>query len=277
MPPSKNVIAATLTKGQAAQAGVVDANQAVEAITTNSKRMYGFTRKQTPKGMPTEPKTYVYSISEYGEIVNLGPGMRLYEVLPCMEGEDYGEPCVIDPVNFFEEAKVDVTEHTFQSAEEICGAIMRMGPGMNASNDRRKVGWFVSPSYPPTPEEVESARQIYATECQRLMNLANGYAAAGQLKEINETHRRAAKYLKQKVDWDKPNYRMIECVGCQEPIRAITVVHAIPSCGAVQIGPDGEPLWEQAIKLGLKKLRDAPDEVQEMMKNRKKSAENNQN
>src|ERR1700730_821263 len=115
MPPTKNQLAATLSKSQAASVGILDANQAVENITANSKKMYGFTRKQVPEGLPTEPKLYIFSISEYGEDVNLGPGFKIYTVQACPEDEDYGEPCIIDPLNFFEEAKVDVTEHTFTS------------------------------------------------------------------------------------------------------------------------------------------------------------------
>src|ERR1700690_3693657 len=96
MPPSKNQLAATLSKSQASSVGVIDAPTAVEHITTNSRKQYGFTRKQIPTGLPTEPKLYIYSISEYGEIVNLGPGFSLYTVPACPEGDDYGEPCIID-------------------------------------------------------------------------------------------------------------------------------------------------------------------------------------
>src|SRR5271167_3401481 len=135
--PSKNEIAATMSRAEAARAGVIDSNQAVERITTNSRRMYGFTRKMVPNDFPTEPKLYIISISEYGEKVNLGPGFPGYEVFACPEGKAYGEPCAILPFNFFEEAKVDVTEHTFTSGKQIVDAILRVGPGMNAAMDRR--------------------------------------------------------------------------------------------------------------------------------------------
>lgn len=234
MPPSKNQLAATLAKSQAASVGILDANQAVEHITSNSKKQYGFTRKMIPEGLPTEPKLYIFSISEYGDIVNLGPGFKLYEVPPCPEGKEYGEPCVIDPINFFEEAKVDVTEHTFTSGQQIADAIMRVGPGMNAAWDRRKVGWLVSSTNPPSDAEIKQAVNIYVQECSRLIREGNRYAAANQLNEINETHRRAAKYNGQKVDWDKPQYKMQDCPGCGEKVRDGIIWHATPhGCGYV--------------------------------------------
>lgn len=258
MPPTKNQIAATLSRDEAVRAGVLDAPRAAEYITSNSRKNYGFTRKQAPQNMPTEPRLYVFSLSEYGEIVDLGPGFPKYTVHACPEGEEFGDPCVVPPITFFEEAKVDVTEHTFVSGPEIADAILKIGPGMNASWDRGRIGWFVSKTNPPTDEEVIHAKKVYTQECQRLLAEGNRYAAANQLLEINETHRRAAKYLGQRVDWDKPQYKMVECVGCQEKIRQGAIIHALPmGCGAVQPGQ-----WPAAISNGIKRLEDAPENVQ---------------
>jgi hypothetical protein len=243
--PSKNEIAATMSRREAARAGIIDANQAVEKITTNSKRMYGFTRKMIPTDFPTEPKLYIYSISEYGEQVNLGPGFQVYEVFACPEGEQYGQPCVVLPFNFFEEAKVDVTEHTFTSGKQIVDAILKVGPGMNASMDKRRLGWFVSDSYPPAADEVEHAKNLYGAECKRLFQEANRYASANQLNEINETHRRAARFLGQTVTWDKPQEKMIDCPGCKEKVREGAAVHATPYCGYVFN-------WPMAVENGLR-------------------------
>lgn len=234
MPPSKNQMAASLSASQAAQAGILTAPQAAEVVTSNSRKQYGFTRKQIPQGLPTEPKVYIFSISDYGEIVNLGPGFKLYEVHACPENRPHGLPCPIDPINFFEEAKVDVTEHTFTSGQQIADAILRIGPGMNSVNDRRRLGWFLSESNPPSEEDVKEANDRYMLECQRLLREANGYASRNQLNEINETHRRAAKYLKQKVDWDKPQTKMMDCPGCGEPVKVGIMWHATPhGCGYV--------------------------------------------
>jgi len=243
--PSKNEIAATMSRSEAARAGIIDANQAVEKITTNSKRMYGFTRKMIPSDFPTEPKLYIYSISEYGEQVNLGPGFQVYEVPACPEDKQYGAPCVILPFNFFEEAKVDVTEHTFTSGKQIVDAILKVGPGMNASMDKRRLGWFVSDSNPPAADEVEHAKKLYGAECKRLFQEANRYASANQLNEINETHRRAARFLGQTVTWDKPQEKMVDCPGCKEKVREGAAVHATPYCGYVFN-------WEMAVRNGLR-------------------------
>lgn len=257
--PTKNEIAATMTRGQAQSQGVLSAPEAREVITSNSRKMFGFTRKILPPGLPTEPKLYIYSVTEYGEIVNLGPGFPLFTVEPCPEGEDFGNPCVILPLYFMEEAKVDVTEHTPHTGQQLADAIMKMGAGMNAAWDRRKVGWFVSSTYPPANEEVDKAVQIYTAECKVLLNIANSFAARNLLNEINEQHRRAAKYLKQKVDWDKPLSKMVDCPGCQEPVKAGAIMHAVPYCGYVFN-------WEQAIENGMKVLEDAPTLVQERLK-----------
>jgi len=264
MPASKNQIAATVSREEAAKVGVIDAGRATEVITSNSRKQYGFTRKMLPTGLPTEPKLYIYSVSEYGEIVNLGPGFPLFEVKPCPEDETYGPPLAINPVYFFEEAKVDVTEHTFHSGQQIVEAILKIGPGMNASWDKRRWGWFVSASNPPTEEEVAGAVALYTQNCTRLLNEGNRYAAANQLTEINETHRRAAKYLGQRVDWDKPTRKMVDCIGCSERIPAGTKVHAVPYCGAIQ-NPTFEG-WAEAIELGIKKLSDAPEHIQAQLK-----------
>jgi hypothetical protein len=243
--PSKNEIAATMTRSEAARAGIIDANTAVEKITTNSKKMYWFTRKMVPSDFPTEPKLYIYSISEYGEQVNLGPGFSGYEVKPCPAGKPHGEPCIVLPFNFFEEAKVDVTEHTFTSGKQIVEAILRIGPGMNASMDRRRLGWFVSDSNPPADDEVAHANTLYTAECKRLFQEANRYASANQLNEINEMHRRAAQYLGQTVTWDKPQEKMVDCPGCKEKVREGAAVHATPYCGYVFD-------WPLAVKNGLR-------------------------
>jgi hypothetical protein len=242
----KDKIAATLTKGEAIRAGVLDANQAAEVITSNSRKQYGFTRKMVPTGLPTEPKLYIYSVSEYGSkivddksdgngIVNLGPGFKQFEVFCCPEGDDYGDPCIIDPIHFFEEAKVDVTEHTFQSGQQTADAIMMIGPGMAAALDRRNIGWFVSSHNPPEDSEVDRAKEIFTTQCQKLIREADNYYARNQLNEINEMHRRAAHYLKQnKKAWVSIEYKMIDCPGCGEPVRDGFIWHATPhGCGYI--------------------------------------------
>jgi len=243
--PSKNEIAATMSRSEAARAGIIDANQAVEKITTNSKRMYGFTRKMIPTDFPTEPKLYIYSISQYGELVNLGPGFQLYEVFACPEDRQYGPPCVVLPFNFFEEAKVDVTEHTFTSGKQIVEAILKVGPGMAGSMDKRRLGWFVSDTNPPAEDEVEHAKNLYTAECKRLFQEGNRYASANQLNEINETHRRAASWLGQSVTWDKPQEKMVPCPGCKEMVREGAAVHATPYCGFVFD-------WKMAVANGLR-------------------------
>ena len=63
----------------------------------------------------------------FAGIVNLGPGFKQFEVFACPDGDDYGEPCIIDPIHFFEEAKVDVTEHTFQSGQQMAELLAAMG------------------------------------------------------------------------------------------------------------------------------------------------------
>ena len=252
--PSKNEIAATMTRSEAARAGIIDANQAVEKITTNSKRMYGFTRKMIPTDFPTEPKLYIYSISQYGELVNLGPGFQLYEVFACPEDKQYGPPCVVLPFNFFEEAKVDVTEHTFQSGEQMADAIMMIGPGMAAALNKQNIGWFVSGHNPPEDREIERAKELFLAQCQKLIREADNYYARNQLNEINEMHRRAAKYCKQtKKAWVSIEYKMIDCPGCMEPVREGILFHAPPQgCGYIFDPDEYNKRYAQAKTLPAK-------------------------
>ena len=272
MPPTKNQLAATLTKSEAVREGVLDAPAAVEHITANSKKMYGFTRKMLPQGLPTEPKLYIFSISEYGDDVNLGPGFPIFRVPACPKGQLFGEPCVIEPIHFFEEAKVDVTEHTFHSGEQIVEAILKIGPGMNASWDRRKVGWFVSKTNPPFQAELAQANGIYVAECRRLLSEGERWFRANKLDEINETHRRAADVLGQRVDWDKPTRKMVDCDGCGERIPEGTIKHAVPSCGCIQgVKRDDEGhitdtgMWKRALAANMVKKADIPEEIADLL------------
>jgi hypothetical protein len=272
MPASKNLIAATLTREEAQRQGVVDAPTAEVQIQKSSKKLYGFNRKLKPEGLPTEPKLYIFSLSEYGEKVSLGPGFPSYEVKACPEGQQYGEPTIIDPIHFFEEAKVDVTEHTFTSGQQIVDSIMRRGPGMNAAWDRAKVGWFVSRTPEPTPEEISRCREIYLNECKRLYAEGNKFFASGKLSELNEQHARAAKALGQKVDWDKPTRHMVDCDGCSERIPAGTLKHAVPYCGAVQGVKRDEQghvtnvgMWPKVIQQGMVKKADIPEEIADLL------------
>jgi hypothetical protein len=232
--PSKNVLAATMPRSAAAEAGVLTADDAVRVVTANSKKLFGFTRKILPRGIPSEPKWFIYSVSDYGEMVDLGTGLPKFQVNACPEGEEYGEACSVAPIVFFEEAKVDVTEFTPVTDVELVDAILRIGPGMDTKNDRRKMGWFASEHNPPKPQEVARAVGIYTQRCKELVDRGNQLAEARQFNEINEEHRRAAKYLKIKVSWNSSQHKMVDCPGCGEAVREGIVWHATPhGCGYI--------------------------------------------
>jgi len=261
MAVTKNQIAATLSRAEAAQAGVLGFSSLSEAqtvINANARKLFGFTIKSLPPGFPTEPKIYIYNISEQGEEVNIGAGFPTFKVEACPEGEAYSDPCTVDPVYMPLEAKVDTTEFMPTTGQQVMESILKIGPGMNPSWDRRKLGWFASAHNPPKQQEVEAAIALHTQHCQFLLNQANAYASSGKLLEINETHRRAAKYLGQKVDWSKPLQKMIDCPGCGEMVKSTAIMHANPSCGYVF-------RWEDAIAAGMKKIEDAPTDVQERL------------
>ena len=232
--PSKNLLAATLPRSAAAESGILTADDAVRVVSANSKKLFGFTRKILPKGIPSEPKRFIFSVSDYGELVDLGPGLPKFEVKPCEEGEEHGPVCAIPPIVFFEEAKVDVTEMTPVTDVELVDAILRIGPGMDQKNDRRKLGWFVSEHNPPKKEEVARAVALYVQRCKELVEKGNQYAEARQFNEINEEHRRAAKYIRAKVNWNQTQHKMVDCPGCGESVREGIVWHATPhGCGYI--------------------------------------------
>lgn len=259
----KDSAAETLGRAQASAAGVLtfdSPSQVQETITVNSKRLFGFTRKTLPPDLPSDPLYFVYSISEYSETVDLGPGLPKFTVEACEPGEQHGEGCPIPCQVFLEEAQVDKTEHTVFTASQIVGAVMKQGAGMPSSLDRRKIGWFVSKTNPPKAEEIKAAVDIYTEECKRLVAEGNRFAAASQLTEINEMHRRSARYIKQKVDWDKTTHKMVDCPRCKEPVRSDAMIHAVPYCGHV-LQPI--PYWRSMIEAGQKTLADVPEPLQE--------------
>lgn len=249
--PSKNELAASLTIDQAKQAGILgykEGEAPISLMHTNAKRLFGFTRKRSPQGMPTEPKTYIYSVTAYGAACNLGAGFPTYIIHPCPPNQDHGEACVIDPVNFLEEAKVDQTEHTFLSGQDIANEILKIGPAMQASWDKRvNSGWFVSAHNPPLKGEIAQAKNLFSQHAKKLVEEANRYAASNKLTEINQSHRYASLWRGEKVEWDKPSRKMVACVGCQENILEGSIIHAVPYCGAIQPGK-----WPEAIANGMR-------------------------
>jgi hypothetical protein len=253
-------MAETLTRSDAVRLGILDAHEAQTSVIKNNRKLYGFTRKQLPPGLPIHPFKYIYSVSSYSELINLGVGFPKFVVAGLtpeeeQEGKRYGAPTVIHALYFIEEAQVDRTEFGPHTSQQLVEAILQVGPGMNASNDRRKRGWFVSDHNPPPEAEVERAVGIYTAECRRLLAEGNAFHTANKFLEINETHREAAHYLRQRVSWDHGRTtKMVDCVGCGEPVKEGSIVHAPPQgCGAVQPGR-----WPDAVLWGLKRMEDVP-------------------
>lgn len=259
---SKNTDVVNMTKAQAAKAGLLDSAGADAHRRNTSKKLQGFTRQLLPPGIPDVPKFWIFSVSEYGEKIHLGAGFSdSWEVKPCESGDAYGPACPIKPIYFCEELEIDKTKMVPYTDIQIVDCIMKTGPGMTGNLNRALVGWFVSTSNPPSQEDIERATKIYLQECKRLFQEGNRFFQAGELKEINETHRRAKAVLNEAADWDKPQLAWIECPGCMERIREGAVFH--PACGAVLN-------WEVAIERGMKKFEDAPLSVQEELTKAKK-------
>jgi len=262
-----NLRAATMPKSALRAAGLLDSETATREISTRmSKKLYGFSRKQLPPDLPTEPRLWIFSVSEYGETVSLGAGFgEAWKIEPCPEGAQHGPACAIKPIYFQEEVVVDKTEHTPYTDVQIAECLMKQGAGLNASLDRRRVGWFVSRSEEPKQEEVAEAIRIYTTECKRLLDEGNQRARSGKpedMRDINEEHRRAAKFLGQNVDWDKPVAKMMTCPRCGEQVREGIIVHAAPYCGHVfQL----VPYWVSMVQSGQKMITDAPEGIQEQL------------
>lgn len=254
--PTKNEMAATLSRAEAISQGILDSNAVQASMRSRSRKLFGFSRKAEPEDIPETPYVYIYSISEFGGQVRLGVGFPMFEVEACPEGQSHGPACVVKAAYFYEEAKIDQTEHTFISGNKVANCILSVGAGEQTRNDRRLVGWFRSDNDPPRAEEVKAAKDIYGKECKRLMAEANEFHRQSKGIEIHELHRMAAKYLGQKVAWDNPITKMIPCVGCGESIPENSVHHAVSTCMAVQEGK-----WPEAIARGIKRLDDAPPMV----------------
>jgi hypothetical protein len=260
-----NIKAASMSKSQLRAAGLLDRDTAVQEISTRmSKKLYGFSRKQLPPGIPDEPRVWLFSISEYGETISLGAGFgETWTIEPCPDGEQHGPACAVKPLYFQEEVVVDKTEHTPYTDVQIVECLMRQGAGLNASLDRRRVGWFVSYSNPPKQEEIEEAQRIYSVECRRLFDEANQMARSGKpedYKGINEEHRRAKKYLKQTADWDLPTQKMVTCPRCGDTVREGAMLHA--ACGHVFKLYE---YWLSMVQSGQKVITDAPESIQERL------------
>jgi hypothetical protein len=141
----------------------------------------------------------------------------------------------------------------------MADAIMMVGPGMAAALNRANIGWFVSSHNPPLDAEVDRAKEIFTSQCQRLIREADGYHSRNMVNEINETHRRAAAYLKQtKKPWVSLEYKMIDCPGCMEPVRDGIVFHAPPAgCGYIFNPEEYNKRYAQAKVLPAKQQQPA--------------------
>src|SRR5208283_2821459 len=122
-----NLRAATMPKSALRAAGLLDSETATREISTRmSKKLYGFSRKQLPPDLPTEPRLWIFSVSEYGETVSLGAGFgEAWKIEPCPEGAQHGPACAIKPIYFQEEVVVDKTEHTPYTDVQIAECSMK--------------------------------------------------------------------------------------------------------------------------------------------------------
>jgi len=225
--------------------------QAQNSVMSKVARLMGFKRKVAPNFPKTNP-LYIFNISDQ-ELRWREPGFPLYIVPPCPKGKNFSDPLVIPGIVSEEYLEDRSTEFNHYNAVEIAYAILKIGPGMKATLDERKRGYFMSYSNPPKESELKEAQALYNQYCDTLIAEADMVMAQGESKGmtgqmINESHRRALAYRKQQRDWGKGTVEMIDCPGCQQPAPKLAAIH---SCGAVLD-------WRKAVDLGLKTQDQVP-------------------
>lgn len=229
--------------------------QAQSSIMSKMARLMGFRRKTRPI-LPEAAPIYIFNISDQ-ELAWQEPGFPRLVVPACQAGKEFSKPLRIEGIVLEEYLEDRSTEFNVYNGVEIAYAVLKIGPGMKKTLDLTDKGFFMSRSNPPSAPQLAEAKAKYLQNCQLLLNEADRIIASGESKGlngqmINETHKRAAAYLKQTREWNKSQVEMMDCPGCQQPIPKVTAVHGGQwGCGAVLD-------WNKAISLGLKKPEDRP-------------------
>jgi hypothetical protein len=226
--------------------------QAANSVMGKVARLMGFKRKLAPNFPKTAP-LYIFNISDQ-ELAWREPGFARMVVPACEKGQDYSAPLEIPGILSEEYLQDQSTEFNHYNAVEIAYAILKIGPGMRATLDETKKGFFISDTNPPHSSRLNEARAKYNQYCDQLIDEADHIIAAGESKGpngqmINESHKRALVYRKQTRDWARGTIEMVDCPGCQQHVPKFAKIHA--ACGAVLD-------WKGAVELGLKKREDVP-------------------
>lgn len=74
----------------------------------------------------------------------------------------------------------------------------------------------------PTPEEIAKAREIHTVYARWMVNDGHAKFGRGELKEINEEHRRNAEWLGVNVPWkvELEQVQVKKCAACAEEIKS---------------------------------------------------------
>lgn len=229
--------------------------QAQNSVMGKMARLMGFKRKVAPNFPKTAP-LYIFNISDQ-PLVWREPGFPRYVVPACEKGKEYSEPLSIPGIISEEYLDDQSTEFNHYNAVEIAYAILKIGPGMKATLDERRKGFFMSETNPPHASQLNEAKALYNQFCDQLIAEADAIMTQGESKGpngqmLNESHRRALAYRKQVRGWDRGVVEMIDCPLCLQPVPKGAAIHS--ACGAVID-------WHRAVDAGIKKRDEVPTDL----------------
>lgn len=227
------------------------------------------------RGVDMSPRyfIYIFNVSRYGQVVP--KGARSYTLKGVTDDSQTVESerglipfeigakipsTVVDTYINMESKRVPET----QEGEEVARDILCPSAGPTCdNNDLRRWGCGYFKRLPheapvPTVAELMPVVEAYDENMRLWLKDADQLATGGQLIQINPVHRRAAAHFKAKRDWNQVVTHPDICPNCSAEIQPGIKFHTLLGTNILCIiGQDG---WQVAVKAGIKKRHEVPDE-----------------
>jgi hypothetical protein len=183
-------------------------------------------RRQTvPESLLRGKTIKIFNIHDEAHIVALG-SLGTYFVKPCQPGEPYSEPLEVKPT-YVDEYPVDMdmngikTAYNLVEGKDVAEEIVGTAPHKDSSANLTRYGVFIAAGDEPTMPELLKAKAALTKHMQSLVAQADQFAMQGpaEMKNISDSHRKAANFLNQKREWSVVSGQLDQCPACYESIN----------------------------------------------------------
>lgn len=188
------------------------------------------------KKVSKEQQIHIYNVGPWALTRELG-SIGSFRIPACPEGKEYVER---DPIpGVFEEPipgeHPNFMEVRTEEGRYIAEQILGVGPFMSARDSFEHLGVFigsqVGPEAKPTKEELATAKAKLRAHMEELVNDARKAYERGDMREIVDRHRLAARYLKlENEQWysTRTAKARVSCEACGTAVNEGTKI--CPTC-----------------------------------------------